>query len=110
MFLIGQYDSPFVRRVAIALRLYGIAFEHRPWSTFGDAAKIAPYNPLLRVPTLVLWGDGDGIVSSDYGQKLCRSLPKARFELIRKAGHYPQIERPAEVADAIDRFARGEVL
>src|ERR1700755_1672743 len=54
MFLIGQYASPFVRRVAIAMRLYGIAFEHKPWSTFGDAAKIAPYNPLMRVPTLVL--------------------------------------------------------
>ena len=43
MILIGQYDSPFVRRVAIAMRLYGIAFEHKPWSTFGDADKIAPY-------------------------------------------------------------------
>jgi len=56
MFLIGQYDSPFVRRTAIALKLYGIAFEHRPWSTFGDTDKIAPYNPLLRVPVLVLDG------------------------------------------------------
>ena len=54
MILIGQYDSPFVRRVGIALTLYGIAFEHRPWSTFGDADKIRPYNPLIRVPTLVL--------------------------------------------------------
>ena len=43
MILIGQYDSPFVRRVAIAMRLYGLSFEHRPWSTFGDADKIAPY-------------------------------------------------------------------
>ena len=63
MFLIGQYDSPFVRRVAIALRLYGIAFEHRPWSTFGDAGKIAPYNPLRRVPTLVL-DDGEALIES----------------------------------------------
>src|SRR5206468_12862659 len=54
MILIGQYDSPFVRRVAIALRLYGIAFEHRPWSTFGDAEKIAPYNPLRRGATRAL--------------------------------------------------------
>jgi glutathione S-transferase len=30
MILIGQYDSSFVRRVAIALRLYGLPFEHRP--------------------------------------------------------------------------------
>ena len=54
MILIGQYDSPFVRRVAIAMTLYGMAFEHRPWSTFGEGDLIAPFNPLRRVPTLVL--------------------------------------------------------
>jgi glutathione S-transferase len=63
MILIGQYDSPFVRRVAIALRLYGIAYEHRPWSTFGDAEQIAPFNPLCRVPTLVL-ADGEALIES----------------------------------------------
>jgi glutathione S-transferase len=63
MILIGQYDSPFVRRVAIALRLYGLPFEHRPWSTFGDADKIAPFNPLRRVPTLVL-DDGEALIES----------------------------------------------
>ena len=63
MFLIGQYDSPFVRRVALALRFYGLPFEHRPWSTFGDADKIAPYNPLRRVPTLLL-DDGEVLIES----------------------------------------------
>jgi glutathione S-transferase len=63
MILIGQYDSPFVRRTAIALRLYGLSFEHRPWSTFGDAEKIAPYNPLRRVPTLVL-DNGEALIES----------------------------------------------
>ena len=63
MILIGQYDSPFVRRVAIALRLYGLPFEHRPWSTFGDGDKIAPFNPLRRVPTLVLDG-GEALIES----------------------------------------------
>src|SRR2546423_11199557 len=62
MILIGQYDSPFTRRVAIALRLYGLAFEHRPWSTFGDADKIAPFNPLRRVPTLLV-GGGGGLIA-----------------------------------------------
>jgi len=61
--LIGQYDSPFVRRVGIALRLYGMDFEHRPWSTFGDAEKLAAYNPLRRVPTLVL-DDGEVLIES----------------------------------------------
>ena len=63
MILIGQYDSPFVRRVAIALRLYHIPYQHRPWSTFGDADRIAPFNPLRRVPTLVL-DDGEALIES----------------------------------------------
>mgnify|MGYP003349703704 FL=1 len=63
MILIGQYDSPFVRRVAIALRLYAMPYEHRPWSVFGDADKVAAHNPLRRVPTLVL-DDGVSLIES----------------------------------------------
>jgi len=63
MILIGQYDSSFVRRIGIALTLYGLPFEHRPWSIFGDADKIRAINPLIRVPTMVL-DDGDVIVDS----------------------------------------------
>ena len=63
MILIGQYDSSFVRRVGIALHLYGLPYEHRPWSTFGDGDKIAPFNPLRRVPTLVL-DDGEVAIES----------------------------------------------
>ncbi len=63
MILIGQYDSPFVRRVAVALVLYGFPFEHRPWSTFGDADRIAPFNPLRRVPVLVP-DDGEPLIES----------------------------------------------
>lgn len=65
MILIGQYDSPFVRRVGIAMTLYGMPFLHRPWSTFGEGDKIAPYNPLRRVPTLVL-DDGGVVIESAY--------------------------------------------
>lgn len=63
MILIGQYDSPFVRRVGVALHIYGLPYEHRPWSTFGDADKVAAFNPLRRVPTLVL-DDGEVLIES----------------------------------------------
>lgn len=63
MILIGQYDSPYVRRVGIALTLYNLPFSHRPWSTFGDADKLRPYNPLTRVPTLVL-DTGETLIES----------------------------------------------
>lgn len=63
MILIGQFDSPFARRVGIALELYGLEYEHRPWSTFRDADQIVAFNPLRRVPTLVL-DDGEVLIES----------------------------------------------
>jgi glutathione S-transferase len=63
MILIGQFDSPFVRRVGIALELYGFPYEHRAWSTFGDGDLLAPFNPLRRVPALVL-DDGEALIES----------------------------------------------
>jgi glutathione S-transferase len=63
MILIGQYDSPFVRRVGIALKLYGLSFEHRPWSVFSDADKLREYNPLTRVPVLVL-DSGEALIET----------------------------------------------
>jgi glutathione S-transferase len=54
MILIGQYDSSFVRRCGIAMSIYNLKFRHEPWSTFSDADKIREFNPLTRVPSLVL--------------------------------------------------------
>lgn len=62
MILIGQYDSPFVRRVAIAMHLYGLSYQHERWSVFGDADTIAQHNPLRRVPTLIC---DDGVAIHD---------------------------------------------
>lgn len=63
MQLIGQFDSPFVRRVGIALTRYAMPFEHLPWSTFGDWQKFVSHNPLRRVPCLVL-DDGEALIES----------------------------------------------
>jgi glutathione S-transferase len=61
--LIGMFDSPFVRRVAVSMRLLEIPFEHRNWSVGKDQGEIRRYNPLGRVPTLVL-DDGETLVES----------------------------------------------
>lgn len=93
MILIGQYDSPFVRRVGIALTLYGLPFEHRPWSVFGDAEKLRAINPLMRVPVLVL-PDGTALADShmilDYldnlvDQPLFPRTEPARHQALRIA-------------------------
>lgn len=63
MHLIGQYDSPFVRRVAVALQSYGFDYEHSPFSTFRDSDRFVARNPLRRVPTLVL-DSGEALIES----------------------------------------------
>lgn len=63
MILIGMYDSSYTRRVAIALALYDIAFEHRAWSVGRDFDRIRAFNPLGRAPTLVL-DDGEVLTES----------------------------------------------
>ncbi len=63
MILIGMFDSPFVRRVAVAMDLLGLPFEHRDWSVGRDFNRIRDYSPLGRVPVLVL-DDGEVLTDS----------------------------------------------
>lgn len=71
------------------------------------------YNPQLknwlgqiRTPTLVLWGDSDGIVKPDYGRAYAGLIPGARFELIEAAGHHPEQEQPERFAARVSAFLR----
>lgn len=63
MILVGQYDSPYVRRVAITLHHYGFAFARNPMSVFADAGAMARINPLVRIPSLIL-DDGEVLIDS----------------------------------------------
>lgn len=63
MILVGQYDSPFVRRVAISLRVLGFDYERDTRSIFGDFDALKKVNPLARIPWLVL-DDGKVLVDS----------------------------------------------
>jgi glutathione S-transferase len=64
MILIGMFDSPFVRRVAVSLRLLEVPFEHRNWSAYRDFELIRQFNPLGRVPALVQ-PDGEALIDSN---------------------------------------------
>jgi len=54
MILWGLMDSPFVRRVAVALHHHGCAYERRPLSVFRDAEAMRRVSPLGRAPVLAL--------------------------------------------------------
>jgi len=69
------------------------------------------YNPQLprwlgriNVPTLLLWGESDGVVTPDYGDAYSRLIPGSRFELIEAAAHHPEIEQPEALVERISRF------
>jgi pimeloyl-ACP methyl ester carboxylesterase len=55
----------------------------------------------VQVPTLVLWGDSDGIASPEYGRAYADRIPTARFRLLPGVGHLPQVENPEAVLQAI---------
>jgi pimeloyl-ACP methyl ester carboxylesterase len=69
------------------------------------------YNPHLRrwlgriaVPTLLLWGASDRIVTPAYGRAYADSIPGSRFEVIEGAGHYPEIEQPEAFVERVAAF------
>jgi len=63
MILVGQYDSPYTRRVAVSLSVLGFGFEHDERSVFADFDSMRTVNPLGRVPSLVL-PDGTTLIDS----------------------------------------------
>src|SRR5690606_24384417 len=63
MILVGQYDSPYVRRVAVSLRVLGFNYEHDTRSVFADFDAMREVNPLGRIPSLVL-DDGEVLIDS----------------------------------------------
>lgn len=84
-------------------------------AVYGDQpGQLSMADPTLRhrlaavsLPTLVLWGDSDQIVTPDYGRAYAQAIPGARFQLLADAGHLPQVETPQQLVDAITAFTTG---
>ena len=55
----------------------------------------------LDLPVHVVWGAADGIVDVAYGEAYAAAIPGARFSVIERAGHLPQIETPEELLGVI---------
>ena len=71
------------------------------------------YNPQLRrwlsriaVPTLVLWGASDGVVTPAYGRAYTALIPGARFDVISAAGHHPEVEQAEAFVDRVVGFLK----
>ncbi len=87
MILVGQFDSPFVRRVAIALGIYEIEYERRVLSVFQDFDEMLKINPLGKVPTLIF--DDDTTLSDS----------RAIIEYLESAAGYGNVLSPKGAVD-----------
>ncbi|WP_201787170.1 alpha/beta fold hydrolase [Actinoplanes sp. TFC3] len=58
----------------------------------------------ITIPTLLLWGENDPIVTPDFGRAYARAFPDGRFTLIPGAGHLPMREAPELTYAALDGF------
>jgi pimeloyl-ACP methyl ester carboxylesterase len=80
--------------------------------TFRIAWKPYMYSPTLpyllggvATPALVVWGRDDRIVPLECGEHYAKALPNARLEIVERAGHFVDMERPDELAQVVARFA-----
>jgi pimeloyl-ACP methyl ester carboxylesterase len=81
----------------VALRHYaGDPYMHNP--------QLLPQLAAVTTPTLLLWGESDRIVTPAYGEAYAAAFSNARFEIIRAAGHLPQLEQPEATFARIEAF------
>jgi pimeloyl-ACP methyl ester carboxylesterase len=77
------------------------------WSPYMHDPKLRGRLHRIRVPTLLLWGSADRILSESYGRAYAAAIPGARFEPIERAGHFPHLEQPQAFADKVFAFVDG---
>ncbi len=96
MVLVGMLDSPYVRRVAVSMKLMGMPFEHRSLSVFRTFDEFRAVNPVVKAPSLVC-DDGTVLMDSSLildhletlvepARRLMPAEPKARREALRLVG------------------------
>ena len=76
------------------------------WQPYMHNPKLKHRLHRIAVPTLLVWGESDGIVTPAYGEAYRALIPGAEMTVIREAGHYPHIEQPAAVGDRLKAFLR----
>jgi pimeloyl-ACP methyl ester carboxylesterase len=97
---IADEDLVRLARSWDALCLYG-------WQPYLYNPGLARWLHRIHVPTLVLWGEADGIVSPAYGRAFAGLIPGARFACIAQAGHHPELEQPRAFAARVLDFLAG---
>ena len=74
------------------------------WTPYMHNPKLKQRLHRIRIPTLVLWGEADRVVTPDYGRAFAAAIPGARFDTIAASGHFPHLEQPGLFARHVTDF------
>ena len=76
------------------------------WEPYMHNPKLKYRLHRIDIPTLLIWGENDGIVTTEYGASLRDLIPGASLSVIPEAGHHPHIEQPGEFVERFLEFAK----
>jgi pimeloyl-ACP methyl ester carboxylesterase len=82
------------------------SFARFGWEPYMHNPKLKHRLHRIKVPTLLVWGENDGLVTPDYGRAYSKLVPGSRLAVIREAGHFPHIEQPQAFMQELNRFLR----
>ena len=66
--------------------------------------NLAPELPLIKTPTLIVWGKNDIETPLKEGEKIAKLIPNAKLEIIEDAGHHVFLDKPLEFINEIKKF------
>jgi pimeloyl-ACP methyl ester carboxylesterase len=73
-----------------------------------DANRISSDAHLIKLPTLLLWGDNDPEIPLDDGKRLHGAIAGSRLIVFKNCGHLPHEEYPREFVEVVRGFVKGE--
>jgi len=75
------------------------------WEPYMHNPKLPYRLHRINIPTLLIWGEGDGIVPPSYGEAFRDLIPGATMVVIPEACHSPHIEQPEAFVKHFLEFA-----
>lgn len=86
-----------------------------PWTLLQGIAHVLgddvrPLLPQIQAPTLIVWGERDGLVPLTSAWEMRRNIPDAQLAVLRGASHNPMVDRPADFNRLLMRFLDGETV
>ena len=83
-----------------------VALSMYVWDPYMHNPKLPRRLHRIKVPTLFLWGESDGLITPGYGRAFSAMIPGSTLQVIGKAGHSPQVEQPEAFVQKVLAFAQ----